>query len=119
MSAIAAMASIRPAASVYVPYALGGETVEVEPVSGHPDRRRLIKVERASAERIAPFCPHFGVCGGCAIQHWDAERYRAWKREIVVTTLAQAGIDCEVAPLVDAHGARPPPHHAARADGNA
>jgi 23S rRNA (uracil1939-C5)-methyltransferase len=90
--------------NVYVPYALGGETVEVEPVPGHPDRRRLIKVERASAERIDPFCLHFGICGGCAIQHWEAEPYRAWKREIVVTTLAQAGIDCEVAPLIDAHG---------------
>jgi 23S rRNA (uracil1939-C5)-methyltransferase len=76
-----------------------------EPVPGHPDRRRLIKVERASTERITPFCPHFGVCGGCAIQHWDAESYRAWKREMVVTTLAQAGIACEVAPLIDAHGA--------------
>jgi 23S rRNA (uracil1939-C5)-methyltransferase len=91
-------------AAVYVPYALGGEMVEVVAVQGHPDRRRLIKVERASAERIAPLCPHFGVCGGCAIQHWDAERYRAWKREIVVATLTQAAIDCEVAPLVDAHG---------------
>jgi 23S rRNA (uracil1939-C5)-methyltransferase len=90
--------------NVYVPYALGGETVDVEQVPGHPDRRRLVKVERASAERKAPFCPHFGVCGGCAIQHWDAEPYRAWKRGIVVTTLAQAGIGCEVAPLIDAHG---------------
>lgn len=90
--------------SVYVPYALGGETVEVAAVPGHPDRRRLIRVERASPERVTPFCPHFGVCGGCAIQHWDIERYRAWKREIVVTTLAQAGISCDVPPLVDAHG---------------
>jgi 23S rRNA (uracil1939-C5)-methyltransferase len=92
--------------NVYVPYTLGGETVEVATVPGrHPDRRRLIEVEIASAERIAPFCPHFTVCGGCAIQHWDAEPYRAWKRDLVVATLAQAGIDCEVAPLVDAHGA--------------
>jgi 23S rRNA (uracil1939-C5)-methyltransferase len=92
--------------SVYVPYTLGGETVEVATVPGHhPDRRRLVAVEKASPERIAPFCPHFGVCGGCAIQHWEPERYRAWKRDIVVTTLAQDGIACEVAPLVDAHGA--------------
>lgn len=90
--------------TVYVPYALGGETVHAEHVPGHPDRRRLIKVERASAERVAPFCPHFGICGGCAIQHWDAVPYRAWKRAIVVATLAQVGIDCEVAPLIDAHG---------------
>jgi 23S rRNA (uracil1939-C5)-methyltransferase len=91
--------------NVYVPYTLGGETVEVEPVPGHhPDRRRLLAVERASSERIAPFCPHFSVCGGCAIQHWEMELYRAWKRNIVVETLAQAKLDCEVAPLIDAHG---------------
>jgi 23S rRNA (uracil1939-C5)-methyltransferase len=92
--------------NIYVPYTLGGETVVVAQVAGHhPDRRRLIKVETASTARIAPFCPHFGVCGGCAIQHWNAEPYHGWKRELVATTLAQAGIDCDVAALVDAHGA--------------
>jgi 23S rRNA (uracil1939-C5)-methyltransferase len=92
--------------SIYVPYTLGGETVEVENVPGHhPDRRRLLAVEHASPERIAPFCRHFGICGGCAIQHWETERYRAWKRELVVATLAQAKIACDVHPLIDAHGA--------------
>jgi 23S rRNA (uracil1939-C5)-methyltransferase len=91
--------------AVYVPYTLGGETVEVAAVPGHhPERRRLLAVEAASPERIAPFCPHFGVCGGCAVQHWEMERYRAWKRNLVVETLAQAKLDCEVAPLIDAHG---------------
>jgi 23S rRNA (uracil1939-C5)-methyltransferase len=90
---------------IYVPYTLEGETVEVAQVTGHhPDRRRLLAVERASAERITPFCQHFGICGGCAIQHWDALHYRAWKRDLVVETLAQAKLDCEVAPLIDAHG---------------
>ena len=92
--------------AIYVPYALAGETVEVADVPGnHPDRRRLLRVQHASPERIAPFCPHFGVCGGCAIQHWNDAPYQAWKRNIVVETLAQAKVDCEVAPLVDAHGA--------------
>jgi 23S rRNA (uracil1939-C5)-methyltransferase len=91
--------------SVYVPYTLGGETVEVAAVPGHhPDRRRLLTVERASPERIAPFCPHFAVCGGCAIQHWEAAPYRAWKRNIVIETLAQAKLACEVDALIDAHG---------------
>ncbi len=91
--------------NVYVPYTLGGETVEVAPVPGnHPDRRRLLAVEQASPERIAPFCQHFGVCGGCAIQHWDAEPYRAWKRNLVVETLAQAKLACAVDSLIDAHG---------------
>ena len=90
--------------AVYVPYALPGETIEVAPVPGHPDRRRLLQVDTASPQRIAPFCPHFGVCGGCAIQHWESEHYRAWKRDIVVETLARAKIDCDVDALVDAHG---------------
>ena len=91
--------------SLFVPYTLGGETVEVEPVAEHPDRRRLSRVVHASAERIAPFCQYFGACGGCAIQHWQPEAYRAWKRQIVVDTLDHAGIACEVAAIVDAHGA--------------
>ena len=93
-----------PGGNVYVPYTLAGETVEVADVHGHPDRRKLVEVRQASPERIAPFCPHFTVCGGCAIQHWAADPYRAWKRSIVKETLAQAGIAAEVAPLIDAHG---------------
>ncbi|MBS0531958.1 MAG: class I SAM-dependent RNA methyltransferase [Proteobacteria bacterium] len=91
--------------TLFVPYTLGGETVEAEPVAGHADRARLLRVETPSPERIVPFCPHFGTCGGCAIQHWQPEAYRAWKRQIVVDTLAQARIDCTVDDLVDAHGA--------------
>jgi 23S rRNA (uracil1939-C5)-methyltransferase len=92
------------AGSVYVPYTLPGETVTVEPVAGHPDRRHLLRVETESPERIAPVCPHFGICGGCAVQHWAWERYRAWKRDLVVTALAQARLAAEVDDLVDAHG---------------
>jgi hypothetical protein len=45
---------------IYVPYTLGGETIEVAAVPGHhPDRRRLIKIEAASVERITPILPHF------------------------------------------------------------
>jgi 23S rRNA (uracil1939-C5)-methyltransferase len=74
-------------------------------VADHPDRRQLVGIEHASTERIAPFCEYFGKCGGCAIQHWQQDAYRAWKRRIVVDTLAHAGIECEVDQLIDAHGA--------------
>ena len=93
--------------NVYVPYSLPGETVEVAATPGHPDRRRLLNVERASPDRIQPFCPHFGVCGGCAIQHWDAVQYRAWKHGLVVETLRLAKLDCAVAPPIDAVMPRP------------
>jgi len=89
---------------LYVPYALPGETVEVEPVAGHPDRRHLLHVERESADRIAPICPHFGACGGCAMQHWTTARYRAWKRDLVLDALRLAHIETDVGALIDAHG---------------
>src|SRR5262245_28267626 len=93
-----------PDGAVYVPYALPGETVEVEPVPGHPDRRHLLRVEVASPQRIAPICPHFGVCGGCAVQHWALDRYHAWKHGLVVSALRQAGLAMPVDELIDAHG---------------
>jgi 23S rRNA (uracil1939-C5)-methyltransferase len=93
-----------PDGAIFVPGALPGEMVDVEEVAGHPDRRRLLRIESASEARIAPFCPHFGVCGGCAIQHWEESHYRAWKRGLVVEALRQAGIEAPVAELVDAHG---------------
>jgi 23S rRNA (uracil1939-C5)-methyltransferase len=90
--------------AVYVPYALPGETVEVEAVPGHPDRRHLLAVSVASPDRIEPICPHFGTCGGCAVQHWSLASYRAWKRGLVIDALAQAGIEAPVGDLIDAHG---------------
>ncbi len=91
-----------PDGPLYVPYALPGETVEVAP--WRPDRRRLVKVVAASAERIAPICPHFGTCGGCALQHLAGARYRDWKRALVVDALAQAGLAAPVDALIEAHG---------------
>ena len=97
--------------SLFVPYTLGGETVEVERVHDHPDRRQLLRVEQPSPERIEPFCRYFGACGGCAIQHWQTEAYGAWKRAIVVDTLEQAGIACEVDAAGRCPWRRPAPYH--------
>ena len=89
---------------VYVPYTLPGETVTVAAVPGHPDRRSLLRVDQASTERIAPICGHFGRCGGCATQHWAPDQYRAWKRDLVVSALGQAGVTAQVGDLIDSHG---------------
>lgn len=89
---------------VYVPFALPGEIVTVEAVGGHPDRRHLLRVEQASHERIAPVCKHFGICGGCAMQHWSLAEYLLWKRNLVVEALGHAGLIAPVEPIVDAHG---------------
>lgn len=93
-----------PDGPIYVPFALPGETVEAEAWPGHPDRRLPIKIDSASPERIAPICPHFGACGGCALQHWTTARYRDWKRGRVLEELSQAALDAPVDELIDAHG---------------
>jgi len=86
---------------VFVPFALPGEEVSLL-IEG--ERARLQQVLTPSAERRQPFCRHFGRCGGCALQHWEEEAYRAWKRQLLVTALSYAGLDPAVAPIIDAHG---------------
>lgn len=86
----------------YVPFTLPGEIVDTDTNDG---KTRLVQIEQASVERIDPFCRYFARCGGCAIQHWETTPYQAWKRQIVIDTLSQAGVDCTVDSLIDAHGA--------------
>ncbi len=90
-------------AAVYVPYALPGETVLAE---RDGERAQVIELLERRPDRVAPICPHYGTCGGCAVQTLPAPDYRAWKRDLVVTALAKAGLaDAPVAPTLDAHGA--------------
>ncbi len=86
-----------PNGPVYVPFALSGETVNAARVG---DRAEPVAILEASPERVAPACRHFGDCGGCALQHWQADSYRAWKRDLVVGALASRGIDIEPEDLV-------------------
>jgi 23S rRNA (uracil1939-C5)-methyltransferase len=87
--------------AVYVAYGLPGEEVEADISGAHA---QLLEILVASPERIAPFCPHFGLCGGCQIQHWQAEPYRNWKRNLLVTALKNQNIAAEADALIDAQG---------------
>ncbi|MCC6888262.1 MAG: class I SAM-dependent RNA methyltransferase [Hyphomicrobiales bacterium] len=93
-----------PDGAVYVPFTLPGEIVETAAWPGHPDRRLPVRIVQPSPDRLRPVCPHFGTCGGCALQHWTSAHYSAWKRGLVVEALSQAGLDAAVDALIDAHG---------------
>jgi 23S rRNA (uracil1939-C5)-methyltransferase len=82
---------------VYIPFTLPGERIAAR-IDG--TRGALLEVIKPSPERIAPVCRHFGACGGCALQHWNAGRYRDWKRERVVEALVQQRIAAEVEPML-------------------
>jgi 23S rRNA (uracil1939-C5)-methyltransferase len=68
-------------------------------------RAELVETLNPSPERVAPICPWFGRCGGCAAQHMSASLYRKWKRGLVVEALEREGVTAEVGELVDEHGA--------------
>ena len=87
---------------VFVPFALPGETVAIA-VDG--ERGALVDVITASPHRAVPFCPHFGVCGGCQLQHMDAASYQAFKTGLVEAPLRHAGLDTTVSRFILAHGA--------------
>lgn len=89
---------------VFVSYTLPGETVTVERIDGHMDRRHLLRVDTPSHERVPPICKHFGICGGCAMQHWSLAEYHLWKRGLVAEALAHANLIAPVGDLIDAHG---------------
>ncbi|TIU54976.1 MAG: class I SAM-dependent RNA methyltransferase, partial [Mesorhizobium sp.] len=82
---------------VFVPFTLPGETVTA---AREKHRATLMSVLEASPLRIDPACRHFTECGGCALQHFEAEAYRQWKRDKVVQALKAKGIACEVAAVV-------------------
>jgi 23S rRNA (uracil1939-C5)-methyltransferase len=80
---------------VFVPLTLPGERVEAR-VSG--DRGEALAILEPSPERVTPPCPHFGECGGCALQHWASAPYLAWKVEQIRLALARERIETELLP---------------------
>lgn len=78
-----------PEGPVYIPFTVPGERVRVE-VRG--ERGRLMSVLDPSPARRAAPCAHYGVCGGCVLQHLEEETYRVWKRNRVVEALRKRGL---------------------------
>lgn len=91
--------------TVYVPFALPGETVAIARVKNHGT---IMSIAAASPERRDAACRHFGpdgdggTCGGCSLQHLSEATYNAFKRGIVVDALKAKGIDAPVAELITA-----------------
>lgn len=83
---------------VFVPYVIPGEVVAAEVVREKKKfaEAELLSVETPSPDRIAPPCPYFGRCGGCAYQHMTYERQLALKSAQVEQTLRRVGRLAEV-----------------------
>jgi 23S rRNA (uracil1939-C5)-methyltransferase len=79
--------------AVFVDGALAGERVRFRytRLQRHFDEGRVVEVLEASPQRVIPRCPHFGVCGGCSLQHQGPEAQIAMKQEILADVLRRIG----------------------------
>lgn len=81
--------------AAFVPLTLPGERVLARMEGA---RGEVAEILSASPDRVTPPCRHFGTCGGCALQHWAAEPYRAWKGEQIRIQLSMEGLETEILP---------------------
>ena len=79
--------------TIFVEGALPGERVDYVCVRRKPtfEVARVERIITASANRVTPRCPHFGVCGGCSMQHLDAEAQVAAKQRVLESNLWHLG----------------------------
>ncbi|MBF9001625.1 23S rRNA (uracil(1939)-C(5))-methyltransferase RlmD [Vibrio nitrifigilis] len=68
---------------VFIDGALPGEQVLMQLTESKSKfaRAQLIKVQQASEQRVDPFCPHYGECGGCDMQHLDRQAQLYYKQQ--------------------------------------
>ncbi|WP_428312150.1 23S rRNA (uracil(1939)-C(5))-methyltransferase RlmD [Hydrocarboniphaga sp.] len=78
---------------LFVADALPGERVRFRytRVTRELDEGQTVGVEVASADRVTPLCKHFGVCGGCALQHLAPEAQIRYKQNQLIQAFARIG----------------------------
>lgn len=84
--------------TVFVPQTCAGDMVraEVTQVAKAAIHARLRAVVAPSPDRRQPPCPHFGACGGCALQQLTPAAYAAFKHGVALQVAAQLGCDAAV-----------------------
>lgn len=78
---------------VFIEGALPGEVVEIEVRRRRPsyDVATTTRVISESSQRVTPRCAHFGVCGGCSMQHLDPRAQVAAKQRVLEDNLQRIG----------------------------
>jgi 23S rRNA (uracil1939-C5)-methyltransferase len=89
---------------VFVPYAIPGDVVNVQITRSHSDYMEgyIRELVTPSPNRIAPFCSHFGTCGGCKWQSLPYPLQLAFKQQQVTDQLSRIGrlVNLEVQPII-------------------
>ncbi len=77
----------------FIQGALPGERVqaEIKRRRRQQEEGQAVSVEQPAAERVEPPCPHFGICGGCSLQHMEPAAQVRHKAESLADLLRHAG----------------------------
>lgn len=80
--------------TVFIPYAIPGEKLEVEIVEERRDysTARIVSILEPSSHRVQPFCPLYGKCGGCNMQHIDPAFQIELRSSILQDSFLREGI---------------------------
>ena len=78
---------------IFIEGALTGETVSYSSYRKKPsfEQAQVTQIHKAASMRVQPKCKHFGVCGGCSMQHLDAGAQVAVKQRILEDSLWHIG----------------------------
>ena len=78
---------------VFVPYVVPGDVVDLQLTrkKHHYAEAVAVRFHKKSEKRAEPFCPHFGVCGGCKWQCLPYEEQLRWKQRQVQDNLERIG----------------------------
>jgi len=81
-------------APVFVPFSVPGDRLRVRLGATRESGRagEILEILAPGPGRAAPPCRHFGLCGGCALQHLSDPLYAEWKRALVGAALARRGL---------------------------
>ncbi|HTY03381.1 MAG TPA: 23S rRNA (uracil(1939)-C(5))-methyltransferase RlmD [Rhodocyclaceae bacterium] len=74
---------------IFIEGALPGERVEYASFRRKPsyEQAQVVRTVKASSQRVEPRCPHFGVCGGCSMQHLEPAAQTAAKQRVLEDAL--------------------------------
>jgi 23S rRNA (uracil1939-C5)-methyltransferase len=92
--------------TIFVDGAITGETVRysVYRKKDSYEMAQVTQLVRESYMRVKPLCPHFGVCGGCSLQHIEPGAQIAAKQRVLEDNLAHIGKVKAVSMLSPIHG---------------
>ncbi|ARU32076.1 23S rRNA (uracil(1939)-C(5))-methyltransferase [Sulfuriferula sp. AH1] len=92
--------------TIFVDGAITGEVVQysVYRKKDSYEMAQVTKLVRESAMRVKPHCPHFGVCGGCSLQHIEPGAQIAAKQRVLEDNLAHIGKVKAASMLSPIHG---------------